>query len=59
VPRGDWLPYAARTTSELVADLIDRVANTPTALIYELGRRAERGDFDGPARILVDEEEAT
>jgi hypothetical protein len=52
--RGDWLPYAARTTAELVADLVERVVNSPTALIYELGHRAERGDFDAPARLPID-----
>jgi hypothetical protein len=56
VPKGTWLPYAARTTAELVADLVDRVMNTPTALVFELGRRAERGDFDGPARVAGDGE---
>jgi hypothetical protein len=51
VPKGSCLPYAARTTAELVADLVDRVVNAPTSLIYELGHRSERGDFDGPARV--------
>jgi hypothetical protein len=60
VPRGSsWRPYAARTTAELVADLVDRVEHTPTALIYELGHRSERGDFDGAARVPVDDGEAT
>jgi hypothetical protein len=59
VARGSWLPYSARSTAELVADLVDRVVNTPTALIFELGHRSERGDFDGPARVPVDFGEAT
>jgi hypothetical protein len=54
VPKGTWLHYAARTTAELVADLVDRVEHTPNALIFELGHRSERGDFDGPARVPGD-----
>jgi hypothetical protein len=50
------MPYAARSTAQLVDDLVDRAVNTPTALVFELGRRAERGDFDGPARLPTEQE---
>jgi hypothetical protein len=40
--------YAEMSTVALVVELV-RLSSAPSELFYELGRRAERGDFAGSA----------
>jgi hypothetical protein len=37
--------YAEMSTAALVVELV-RLSSAPSELFYELGKRAERGDFD-------------
>jgi hypothetical protein len=47
------------STADLIQELIRFATYPHPDLIYEVGRRAERGDFDCPARILIDDGAAT
>jgi hypothetical protein len=58
VPRGRRAPYAQWSTADVLMELINYGGAAPLAVVFELGRRVERGDIRdtaGPDGVVGDQ----